>query len=781
MKLRQAGAAPGRARGIASLFAAALALTLVIAPTSAAGADVDPNAQDPNTVVGNVTAFEGPDFQAPADGRIRGYGFGFTITKAGPVQRFTLGGDWYHAADGQMLVGFKLRIDSPSPGYDHPVRGAIVADSGRIPIGDSAFDLQRGEWAYAVSVPAGSNDVALELSAGGYAQTFSLLQRSRTGPQPTVLYRDPLAPDVVRDDGGEATLRVTDVRSGKKGSLTFALKHARLSFFTPPEPVGPADDPAKAFLIVEGEVASPDTREARFDPYEALPASALTLTLPGGAVVPAQHSGPVDEGFMSGSYYFEVPGDVEAARVTIAPGTFEALRDGEQGSEPTPVKAEGAAVFDIEFTPGGAAKLPKLAKGGKVATRAVDSADEPGSAARQPDQGGAPLLPALVLAALGGTAWLALRQRHRTPAPVADGTAESVVSATATDDSNPTVAVEPLASVVAEAAGRPGSRAVVLRDETRGAVSDLEALEVVRVAADEASLVAEVEAAALGAAREADQEAPSQGRPILVVVTPPAMGPSVSERLAARLNGAAESVELRVVEAPRSAAPAPASQDSLEDGPPIELRLVGPYRILARGKEVGGGFRGKARELLAFLAVHREGYSMEAIIDALWTDVEPRRAEEQFRTNLSNARSVLRGAAGLPADAMPVEHIGTRYRLDPSLVTVDAWAVEDGDPLDVPLGGLLSDEDFAWAEPASERFRRTLLSRLRAAADAAVAAGELARAVDAHHRIIETDRYAESSYQELIRLQRQLGRMGDAQRAEQALAACREELGLPPV
>lgn len=61
-----------------------------------------------STNVGNVEAFDGPQFQAPADGRVRGYAFAFTVTKAGPVQRYQLGGDWQHAGQGQALVGFKL-------------------------------------------------------------------------------------------------------------------------------------------------------------------------------------------------------------------------------------------------------------------------------------------------------------------------------------------------------------------------------------------------------------------------------------------------------------------------------------------------------------------------------------------------------------------------------------------------------------------------------------------------------------------------------------------------
>ena len=56
----------------------------------------------------------------------------------------------------------------------------------------------------------------------------------------------------------------------------------------------------------------------------------------------------------------------------------------------------------------------------------------------------------------------------------------------------------------------------------------------------------------------------------------------------------------------------------------------------------------KARELLAFLAVHPDGASGEAISEALWPEADPGRAAGQRNLALRKAREMLRTATGLP-------------------------------------------------------------------------------------------------------------------------------------
>ena len=83
-------------------------------------------------------------------------------------------------------------------------------------------------------------------------------------------------------------------------------------------------------------------------------------------------------------------------------------------------------------------------------------------------------------------------------------------------------------------------------------------------------------------------------------------------------------------------------------GTPVQISVLGPLQITAAGREIGTGLR-KARELLAFLAVHPDGASGEAISEALWPGSDPGRAAGQRNLALRKAREMLRTATGLPA------------------------------------------------------------------------------------------------------------------------------------
>ncbi|MDQ1439264.1 MAG: hypothetical protein QOK43_2893 [Acidimicrobiaceae bacterium] len=819
--LRQAGAAPHRARGLGALLAA---LLCIAASAPAASADVDAYAQDANTVVGNVDAFDGPQFAAPADGRVRGYGFSFTVTKSGPVDRYSLGSSWHHAGQGQRLVGFNLRIDDPADS-DHPVHGAVVvAGGGRIAIGDGAFDLQRGEWAYVASVPAGTQDVGLELSAAGYAQTFSLTSGARTGPQPAVLYRDLLSPDVAKEGAGERTMRVADEATGDRGSLTFSLKQARLSFFTPPEPVGPAEDPAQAFLVVEADVESPYSSDVQFTAYKALPASAVTATLPDGTVVQAQHAGPEDDGFMSGSYYFPVPGDAEAARVTIKPGTFDAYRYGEAGAEPTPVKAEGTAVFDIEFTPGGASKLPKLPKG-STATTARPASPETGSGdvptSRPKRTGGGSTVPVLLLllalAAVGAFAarnWL----RRRITAVINVGP-----SNTAPDDVGDLSLPTPFATLVGQGAVA-AVRAAVIQEldaghsevvvlasgPVEGLGRELEATDA-RVVHDAAHLTTEVEAAALSAARAAAEAAEdgSNGQAWSVMIVAPGDAAEQAAAAAAASTGtvlvralALDGDRAPVVQVDASgvatlpdgrrgdvplaeAVPAPEGAPIIEAEPPapatpahalegdtpaIDVALLGAYRVSVAGKEGTGGWRTTARELLALLAVHPDGLTLEAAVEAMWPSADPDKARVNFRQAVKNLRKMLRPPSGVRPDWTPVELVSGRYRLDTEVISIDvrqfeaaAAAAASGDlaaaqrAVDLYRDELAADEDFLWAEPHRERLRGVMVRVIGRLTANCRASGDLDRAALLLERAISIRPDSEPLYRDLMEVERAQG------------------------
>ena len=110
-------------------------------------------------------------------------------------------------------------------------------------------------------------------------------------------------------------------------------------------------------------------------------------------------------------------------------------------------------------------------------------------------------------------------------------------------------------------------------------------------------------------------------------------------------------------------------------GTPVRISVLGPLQITAAGREIGTGLR-KARELLAFLAVHPDGASGEAISEALWPGSDPGRGAGQRNLALRKAREMLRTAAGLPAP-MWILNASGRYRLDPALTGTDLQAFSD--------------------------------------------------------------------------------------------------------
>jgi hypothetical protein len=103
----------------------------------------------------------------------------------------------------------------------------------------------------------------------------------------------------------------------------------------------------------------------------------------------------------------------------------------------------------------------------------------------------------------------------------------------------------------------------------------------------------------------------------------------------------------------------------------VAISVLGPLRTTVGDSELTGALR-KARELLAYLAVHPDGATGERISADLWLESSPRYAASQRKLALRKAREMLRTATGLPAP-MFIVLAGDRYRLDLALIDVDLW------------------------------------------------------------------------------------------------------------
>ena len=227
----------------------------------------------------------------------------------------------------------------------------------------------------------------------------------------------------------------------------------------------------------------------------------------------------------------------------------------------------------------------------------------------------------------------------------------------------------------------------------------------------------------------------------------------------------------------------------------IRVEILGPLRITARGQEIRGGLR-KARELLAFLAVHPDGVSGEAISEALWPESAPGRGASQRNLALRKLRDLLRAAAGL-TEPMLVTLTAGRYRLDPAYITTDVagfqaaleaarHAADDTARLAacqeaaaLYRGPLADGAGYDWAEPYAEEARRRAL-------DAWTRIAELLEPADPDQALaaLETalghDPFNEYLYQRIMRLQAAAGRPDAVRRTLRLLETRLTEIGVTP-
>jgi DNA-binding SARP family transcriptional activator len=212
---------------------------------------------------------------------------------------------------------------------------------------------------------------------------------------------------------------------------------------------------------------------------------------------------------------------------------------------------------------------------------------------------------------------------------------------------------------------------------------------------------------------------------------------------------------------------------------PLQVHLLGAFQIAAGDNEVASGLRSKARELLAFLAVHPEGATAEKAIDTVLPDATPAKGASHLHTLLNNLRTTLRNAAELDEDVPIVERTGNRYLLNPTVVDVDVWdfeqslqsAVRGEDQLTARTraaeryrADLLADEFYPWAETARQDLRRRTLDNLTVLADLLESDGQIDGSITALERAITIDPYAEATYQQLAALQERHGRADAAAR-----------------
>lgn len=257
-----------------------------------------------------------------------------------------------------------------------------------------------------------------------------------------------------------------------------------------------------------------------------------------------------------------------------------------------------------------------------------------------------------------------------------------------------------------------------------------------------------------------------------------------------------------VVVAPREAAASPREEDVRGDLPDPEraefplISLLGPLTIHG-AKQSRRGVRARALELIAFLALRREGAQRDEILEAFWPGEDPKRSRHRLYQAVRDARRLLGDAVASERD---------RYWLDRDRVRVDVDDLEElthraravtgegqhsagcdarRDLLEKahslfraePLAG----SDYAWAGSEIRRLRDTHAALLELVGRARLEAGEARDALEVAERGLAVDVLNEGLWRLALEAEGELGLREAIEARYRELGALLEErLGLEP-
>lgn len=235
---------------------------------------------------------------------------------------------------------------------------------------------------------------------------------------------------------------------------------------------------------------------------------------------------------------------------------------------------------------------------------------------------------------------------------------------------------------------------------------------------------------------------------------------------------------------------------------PLTLRILGRFRLSYRPdanrgeREITGKIGPRLRELLTFIALHREGVRRNEVIEALWPDANPHRHTHALNAALGR----LRRALGESTQAVAKELIlssDQRFRLNPAITTVDVWQFHgtSDEALTTPeltsridayrrmislySGPLAEGLDKAWIVAPRRSLHRMAtgavrtLARLLADIDPQQSLNLLDSARD-------WDPYNEEIYQDIMRLLAKIGQHGGINRTLQLLTIRLTEISAWP-
>jgi DNA-binding SARP family transcriptional activator len=228
---------------------------------------------------------------------------------------------------------------------------------------------------------------------------------------------------------------------------------------------------------------------------------------------------------------------------------------------------------------------------------------------------------------------------------------------------------------------------------------------------------------------------------------------------------------------------------------PARLRVLGPLLLDTPTGPVATGMRSGSYTVLASLAVHPSGRTLEQLAADLHPNDDAKAAGKRIRTDISTLRKVLRTATG-NAEAMFVNYDAAsgRYTIDSRLIAVDLWqmltAITTANTADDDTTALaalreaagLYEGDFAegkdqtWISDHATTYRHQVLAVYARIAEI-LEPDHPDQAVAALERALEFDPVNEELYQRIMRIHGRAGRPDAVRRTLRRLEDRLAELG----
>jgi DNA-binding SARP family transcriptional activator len=191
----------------------------------------------------------------------------------------------------------------------------------------------------------------------------------------------------------------------------------------------------------------------------------------------------------------------------------------------------------------------------------------------------------------------------------------------------------------------------------------------------------------------------------------------------------------------------PAEHANADHDPRPLISLLGPVTIDG-GKQSRRGLRARALEVIAFLALRREGAQRDEILEALWPGDDPKRSRQRFYQAVRDARRLLGESVVSDRDRYWLDRAGVRVDVD-ELAERSAEArraisdVQSRELLEKALslfrGEPLAGADYVWAEGHVRSLRATYVELLKRVSDAHLRAGGAQESLQVAERGLAVD------------------------------------------